>query len=870
MINKKLEMHAIIDSIENDFIDFLKSVINIEDINCEIFDKSNDRNDDKNDLNSILNKLDIGDYIQIINENIGKIPLKKSEKDFMNKDFSKIIPIRNRVMHPRPLEFNDYAILTNTFYNLPSSIKSFPWSNVNKLLDIFKNHPDDLFTIVLSKYDKNGKILENLPTPDFDDTTYIGREKEIAEIKKLIIDKRFKILSIIGEGGVGKTATTVKVLYDLLEEEKFDYEAIIWSTLKTQQLDKISFTQIKDCISSFADLSSKITQFIPCDSTLSPEENIIEFAKNFKTLLVLDNLETINTKDIKDFVLNFSQYGQIIITSRIGLGELEYRYQLDSLNANESFRFMKILLEYYGLNSFFTDDEIRNIAVNELYSNPLTIKWFTRSLYYDNDVKKLLQNKDDVINFCMNNVYEKLSELSMTILSLLAIENRSLTYAEIVFLLGIDLKDEINIRKAINELSKSNFLDDAYGLDGNITLTKISNEYIRISHYPDVSFINSIIERRKQLSIIKQNMEIKNELDMFNPKSIMSLDKPDKIIASSFLLEALGFSAKGNWQDAFTQVELAKKVSPNFFETYKISAFLYAQKKDSKAFQEYQEALKLCESNEEKVIIQVLLSNYCLEQQDDRKMALQYIEEALNYNQHPYIYLLKVKVLTYLAKYDLALETIDLVTFDELNSLKYKNLYLTRKADIYLRKSQIDIKRDYRSNYDLIKQCIEILEESPKGDFKLYNLYARALNSLSYYHSDEEIMEYLFKKIKDNYHNIFSTQQFRSLARSLSKNFEIIKFKSKGDYLHYIFDYKNYIDDFTNNNIGIIACLFNNYGFIFNSFYKDGLYFSISASDRNYELGDIVKYDIYTGEKGDSAINVQKTGTVINEAKIKV
>lgn len=868
MINKKLEMHAIIDSIENDFIEFLKSNIKIDDISDELVAKSNSRNDDNGDLNSLLNKLDIGDYIKIININIEKLTLKKEEKDFLNKDFAKIISIRNRVMHPRPLEFNDYAILTNTFYNLPTSLTLIQWDNVTKLIDIFKNHPDDLYTIVLSKYDKSSKILENLPTPDFDDTTYIGREKEVAEIKKLIFDKRFKIISIIGEGGVGKTATTVKVLYDLLEDEKFDYEAIIWSTLKTQQLDKVSFTQIKDSISSFTDLSGKITQFIPCDNTLSPEDNIIEFAKNFKTLLVLDNLETINTKDIKDFVLNFSQYGQIVITSRIGLGELEYRYQLNSLNDTESFRYMKILLDYYGLHGFFISDEIKNIAINELYSNPLTIKWFTRSLYYNNDVTKLLKNKNDVINFCMNNVYEKLSNLSMTILSLLLIENRNLTYAEIVFLLGIDLKEEISVRKAINELSKSNFLDDAYSLDGNIMLTKISNEYLRISHYPDEKFINSIIDRRKQLSIIKQDMEVKNEIDMFSPKSIMSLNKPDKIIAASFLLEALRYSKKGKWQEAFSQIELAKKVSPNFFESYKISAFMYAQKKDSKAFQEYQEALKLCENNDEKVIIQVLLSNYCLEQQDDRKTALQYIDEALNMSKHPYIYLLKVKILTYLARYDYALETIELVNFDELGTLKYKNLYLTRKSDIYLRKSQIDVKRDYRNNFELIKQSIEILEESPKGDFKLYNLYARALNSLSYYYYDSEIMEYLFPKIKNNYHNIFSTQQFRSLAKSLNRNFDLIKFEQKREYLNYIFDYKNYIDNFTNENIGIIACLFNNYGFIFNSTYSDGIYFSISINDRDYQLGDIVYYDVYdvSNKKGPSAINLKKIGTVIDEA----
>ena len=253
MIDKKLIMHAIVDAIENDLIEYINSICNLTDLNKEIIKKASLRTKDE-DLKVILQQLDLSDFIQIINTNIDKINLTKKEKDFINKELTKIIPIRNRVMHPRPLEFTDYVLLKNVFDNIFNEIKKMNWTHVKNLKKMIDSNSDEILNIKLSKFKKTSKIMENLPKPEFDDTTYIGREKEIAELKNKIFDNQFNIISIIGEGGVGKTATIVKILYDLLEDANFDYDAIIWSTLKTQQLDKVSFSQIENCITNLPDL----------------------------------------------------------------------------------------------------------------------------------------------------------------------------------------------------------------------------------------------------------------------------------------------------------------------------------------------------------------------------------------------------------------------------------------------------------------------------------------------------------------------------------------------------------------------------------------------------------------------------------------
>src|SRR5690606_12594689 len=64
------------------------------------------------------------------------------------------------------------------------------------------------------------RVVHNLPVPEFDETGFIGRRQEAKELLRMLFDRRYPVITVLGPGGAGKTALAVKALYDLIDDPK--------------------------------------------------------------------------------------------------------------------------------------------------------------------------------------------------------------------------------------------------------------------------------------------------------------------------------------------------------------------------------------------------------------------------------------------------------------------------------------------------------------------------------------------------------------------------------------------------------------------------------------------------------------------------
>ena len=232
-------------------------------------------------------------------------------------------------MHSRPLKVDDPIKVSNLCENL-SKTNTLNWPHIIDVFNKLEKDSSYILTLNIKNLDETYNN-HNLPIPDYDETGLIGRDEYISNIKKLCLTSPYPTISIVGEGGVGKTALALQVAYEILEESN-PYDLIIWISSKTTQISINEITEIENAITNSVGIFEAVSNQIIGKSSYEKIEDkikeIIEYFSEFKILLFIDNLETILDDRIRSFVGNIPQGSKIVITSRIGLGAYEYPIRL--------------------------------------------------------------------------------------------------------------------------------------------------------------------------------------------------------------------------------------------------------------------------------------------------------------------------------------------------------------------------------------------------------------------------------------------------------------------------------------------------------------------------------------------------------------
>jgi len=180
-------MYALLSSLERDLRDFIISNISplstpegvlgetIEKKARERFHKENP--DSSPEDGEILEYIDMGDEIQIIRGN-DKF-LDDSTRKYIKKYYTaldELIPIRNRVMHSRPLEYDDLSKLLNLTTELVKSHRLF-WANLRTTRKLLEKDPEFVTTLSIPEISyETRSLLHNLPQTEFDDTGFSLRK----------------------------------------------------------------------------------------------------------------------------------------------------------------------------------------------------------------------------------------------------------------------------------------------------------------------------------------------------------------------------------------------------------------------------------------------------------------------------------------------------------------------------------------------------------------------------------------------------------------------------------------------------------------------------------------------------------------------
>jgi LuxR family transcriptional regulator, glucitol operon activator len=315
----------------------------------------------------LIEYADFGDIATLIRPHIETLgQVYNADFGQLVRDIELHIPVRNRVCHSRPLEEDDLPECMDFAKSLLAIHGCLRWARLREVQHLLGSNPGFIFSLNIPQYWQvgNNAMRHNLPMPDYDETGFLGRVSDKKEVRKHLLAAH-QVVTIVGEGGVGKSALAIHSLYDLLSlTEKQPYDAIIWTSLKTKTLTSAGFVDIKGSITSTLDIIEAAAQELgaPIDHSADIDEaiqEILEYMRLFRILLVIDNYETVTDQSLRPLLVQIPQGSKVLLTSRVGLGELEIRYKLDPLDLKTAIVLMRRFAKSLNLEMVFAASDKR-------------------------------------------------------------------------------------------------------------------------------------------------------------------------------------------------------------------------------------------------------------------------------------------------------------------------------------------------------------------------------------------------------------------------------------------------------------------------------------------------------------------------------
>lgn len=319
-----------------------------------------------------------------------------------------------------------------------------------------------------------------------DVSTFYGRDDEIKRLKQWIVNDNCRLITIIGMGGIGKTALSVK----LAESVENEFNFLIWRSLRNapsvEELltDLIGFLATEDNIVIANSVDKQISQLIHC-------------LRASRCLIVLDNFELVLDGDKVEYREGYTGYGQllrcvgdtlhqscVLVTSREKPKGLNAKQgeslpvralTIKGLNYSEA----ELILQQKGLSPSAT--EINRLV--ECYGgNPLALKIVSTTIIelFSGNISDFLEVGailcQDILDL-LDHQFQRLSMLERQVMYWLAINREWVSIKELQSdIINIVTRDLMRNLLAALESLQSRCLIESQG--GKFTQQPVVMEYV--------------------------------------------------------------------------------------------------------------------------------------------------------------------------------------------------------------------------------------------------------------------------------------------------------------------------------------------------------------------------------------------------------
>ena len=314
------------------------------------------------------------------------------------------------------------------------------------------------------------RFYHNLPQPNYG--RFVGRESELAKVVRILRPyphSQYPLVTIDGIGGIGKTVLALETAhrywrhYDRIPlTERFD--AIIWTSAKQAILTAEGIVPRSHVLRTLDEIYETIAvtlqrEDIIRSSSETKAEKIRHALTQQRTLLIVDNLETVDDETVMDFLRELPAPTKAIVTTRHRL-DVAYPVRLVGMPWKNAKKLMAQECEKKGVT-------LSNDEAHHLYKRtagvPLAIVWSIAQIGLGHTTKTVLtrlgEPNTDIAHFCFEASVLSIRGISanklLMALSLFATDASRHALGQVTGLLELDRDDGLVVLEKLSLVNKS-------------------------------------------------------------------------------------------------------------------------------------------------------------------------------------------------------------------------------------------------------------------------------------------------------------------------------------------------------------------------------------------------------------------------------
>ena len=611
---------------ERIFGDKLETVIRVA--------KSKRRPIDVSDPNELLEALFMQDTWELLNRHAALLHDGGKEIKRLTPILNGLVGLRNEYAHPSRFAGDEYdleACKEIAAAALLLTASAIPVDRVRGALRQLEQDPDWGRLWIVPDAEAT-RIPNNVPSSvDFDDWGFIGREGELKELMDRLSKRNDRAITIVGEGGIGKTALAQRALRQLLEDPR-EFTAIVWTSLKRDRFSYRGKQTETGWLRSLDDILETVADVLSLRGPGDPvSRDVLDVIKGEPILVVIDNAESAEGAEVLALIDEFPRDTTFLLTSRVGLGQVERRIDVDPLSGSHAVAMLRRVADARRVTRIAqARQEILEDYADRLRRRPLALFWFVEGIDAGSEPEELLAGQDDLIRYCVGSVYDGLDAASRTIAFALSRAAKPMEVGPLAQVAGLA---EDDARTGLHHLAQRNLVShelDARGTGQTYELTELAFDYVTEHPHADVDR-DGVDQRYDQLRTLEEAREKARQGDVLTLDFFDATTQAEQAAAAALgrAIRAARRRDAAHLDQADALVSGARDFAPRYWKVAQVGAYMaHLQGRDTEATELYREARGLALTDDSRGAAAYSLAEHLHRRGEDPSAAFDAAQEA--------------------------------------------------------------------------------------------------------------------------------------------------------------------------------------------------------------------------------------------------